>query len=236
MKKYLYVNGDSHTAQCYPDSEPIEPTATKILADKFDLEYKNSALPGGSNQRIIRTAWQDLLAYDPAETVVVIGWSSFERTEWYRHGHWHQICGDAHYSVDLEIKELWQHHIDAWWENRHYENFRIMSQQHQDIWLFHQQLNSAGYATLFYQGCDTFFFDGCPQQDQQFELSWIDDVWAHNPYVTLNDDNSRTVENFSRWALSQGFVHTDNRAHFGADAHRAWADYLEPMFKSKLAK
>jgi hypothetical protein len=232
MKKYLYVNGDSHTATCYPDSGP---TATKILADKFNFHYKNSALPGGSNQRIIRTSWQDLRKFNPAETVVIIGWSSFERTEWYRHGHWHQICGDAHYSVDLEIKELWQHHIDAWWSNQHYENFRIMAEQHQAIWLFHQQLIDSGFSVLFYQGCDTFFFDGCPQQDQQFELPW-QDVWVHDPYVKLESDNTRTVENFSRWALNNGFEHTDNRAHFGPAAHQAWAIYLEPWLDLKSAK
>lgn len=232
MKKYLYVNGDSHTAQCYPNSGP---TATKILADKFGLEYKNTAMPGGSNQRIIRTSWQDLQKFNPAETVVIIGWSSFERTEWHRQGQWHQICGDAHYSVVSEIKELWQHHIDAWWSNQHYENFRIMAEQHQAIWLFHQQLMNLGFTVLFYQGCDTFFFDGCPQQDQQFELFW-QDVWVHDPYVKLESDNTRIVENFSRWALNNGFRHTDNRAHFGADAHRAWAAYLEPWLERKLAK
>lgn len=233
MSITLYVNGDSHTAQTYPDDGQ---TATQLLAKKFNLEYINQALPGGSNQRIIRTAWQDLRDLDPAKTIVVIGWTSFERTEWYHDGIWHQICGDANYKVDREIKELWQHHIDAWWSNQHFENFRIMAEQHNAIWLFHHQLKELGYRTLFYQGCDTFFFDGCPQQDQKFNHTWLPNVWTHKPYVTVNPDNSRTVENFSRWALEQGFQHTDDRAHFGADAHAAWANYLQPWLELKLAK
>lgn len=232
MKTHLYVNGDSHTAQCYPNSGL---TATEILANKFNLHYKNSAVPGGSNQRIIRTSWQQLRDYDPKTTLVVIGWSSFERTEWYQQGQWHQICGDSNYAIDPTIKDLWQHHIRAWQANVHYENFRIMIEQHQAIWLFHQQLIDLGFSVLFYQGCDTFFFDGCPQQDQGFELDW-NDVWVHDPYVRLNPDNSRTVENFSRWALNHGFSHTDNRAHFGSDAHSAWAEYLEPWLVRTLAK
>lgn len=233
MKQHLYVNGDSHTAQCYPNNGP---SATQILADKFNLTYKSSALPGGSNQRIIRTSWQDLKHYEPCKTVVVIGWSSFERTEWYNQGQWHQICGDPHYQVNKSIKELWQHHMDAWWANNHYENFRIMIEQHQAIWVFQQQLTDQGFSVLFYQGCDTFFFDGCPQQDQSFELPWPADIWAHNPYVRVGPDNTRHVENFSVWAKNQGFCHTDNRAHFGSDAHQAWAKYLEPWLERKLAK
>lgn len=233
MSITLYVNGDSHTAQTYPNNSE---TATQLLAKKFNFNYINHAKPGGSNQRIMRTTWQDLADLEPATTIVVIGWSSFERTEWFLHGVWHQICGDAHYAVDAKIKDLWQHHTQAWYENQHYENFRIMAEQHNSIWLFHHQLQRQGYRTLFYQGCDTFFFDGCPQQDQGFELEWLPNTWVHSPYVTLNPNNSRTVENFSRWALNQGFTHTDNRAHFGGDAHAAWADYLQPWLELKLAK
>ena len=42
----LFVNGDSHTAQVYPNGGN---SATEQLAKKFNWEYENIAVPGGSN-------------------------------------------------------------------------------------------------------------------------------------------------------------------------------------------
>ena len=227
----IYVNGDSHTAQVYPQGN----SAVDQLGKRIGYNVINDALPGGSNQRIIRTTLERLPSLDPADTVIVIGWSSFERTEWYYQDSWYQICGDPWYKVPPELKQVWQLHMDAWHANERYENFRIMQEQHAAIWRFHHVLHQLGYKTLFYQGCDTFFFDGCPQQDQPYALPWLP-VWVHNPYMTLNPDNSRTIENFSLWALDQGFLHSDNRSHFGQDTHDAWADYLEPQLRKLIAK
>jgi hypothetical protein len=95
-------------------------------------------------------------------------------------------------------------------------------------------LKQLGYHALFYQGCRTFFFDGCPQQDQPFDLLWQDNVWVHNPYVKLIANNERYIESFSHYLESKGFNHTDNRAHYGKDAHQCWADYLDPYVKTQL--
>jgi hypothetical protein len=225
--KTLYVNGDSHTANVYPAGV----TAAQHLAQHFNCSVINDALAGGSNQRIIRTTLERLPSLDPTDTVILIGWSSFERTEWYYSGQWHQICGDQWYQIIPDLQQVWQQHLLAWHVNSHYENFRLMQEQHSAIWRFHNTLVQLGYHFCFYQGCDTFFFDGCPQQDQDFKLPWNSRTWIHDPYVQITADNSRLVENFSRWALSQGFSHSDDRAHFGQDAHTAWAKYLQPYLE-----
>jgi hypothetical protein len=95
-------------------------------------------------------------------------------------------------------------------------------------------LKHLGYQTLFYQGCRTFFFDGCPQQDQNFQLPWNDGVWVHNPYVHVTSDNDRHIESFSHYVESKGVSYTDDRAHYGKIAHECWADYLDPYVKTKL--
>jgi hypothetical protein len=86
---------------------------------------------------------------------------------------------------------------------------------------------------LFYQGCDTFFFDGMPQQDQEFKLPWDKDVWVHNPYVTITE-HDRCGESFSQYVGSKGCKHTDNLAHYGADAQDIWAEYLSPYLQHKI--
>ena len=77
--KHLWVNGDSHTAGSYSPNEISNNFACQT-ASYFDLEYTNIALPGGSNQRIIRTTTEALPDLDPADTFILIGWSSWERT------------------------------------------------------------------------------------------------------------------------------------------------------------
>jgi len=227
----LFVNGDSHTAQVYGHQGN---TATEILAGKYKLSYTNIALPGGSNQRIIRTTLDSLSDLDPKSTLIVIGWSSFERTEWFYRDQWFQICGDAYYKVDTDLQNLWKQHIDSWWINDNHECWRRQADQHHAIWMFHRLLHQLGYQFLFYQGCKTFFFDGCPQQDMEFRLPWVKGTWVHNPYVQLTADNQRMIESFSHYVQSQGCQHTDDREHFGQDAHNAWAEYLEPYLLEKI--
>jgi len=227
----LFVNGDSHTARVY-GSEAL--SATQLLAQRYQCGYHNIALPGGSNQRIIRTTIESLKDLDPKSTLIVIGWSSFERTEWFFQDQWHQICGDAQYAVDKQLQELWHQHIESWWHDDNHECWRRQADQHHAIWVFHRLLHDLGYEFLFYQGCKTFFFDGCPQQDQPFRLPWIPNTWVHDPYVQISQDNERVIESFSHYVESLGYQHTDDRAHFGADAHEAWANYLDAWVQSKL--
>jgi hypothetical protein len=227
----MYVNGDSHTAQVY-GMEGV--TATELLAKKYHCNYINEALPGGSNQRIIRTTIEKLPSLNPATTLIIIGWSSFERTEWYYNDQWHQICGDANYQVDLELKHVWQQHLDSWSADDNHECWRRQADQHHGIWVFHNLLKQLGYSVLFYQGCRTVFFEGCPQQDQNFRLPWQDNIWVHNPYVFVTPENVRHSEGFSHYAESKGFSYVDDRAHYGQDAHDCWAEYLDPHVKTKL--
>jgi hypothetical protein len=227
----MFVNGDSHTAQVYGDAGP---TATQQLAEKYHCDYMNLALPGGSNQRIIRTTLEHVKKLDPRSTLIIIGWSSFERTEWFFQGAWHQICGDANYAVDPALDKLWRQHIDSWWCDDNHECWRRQADQHHAIWTFHRLLHDLGYEFLFYQGCKTFFFDGCPQQDMDFRLPWIADTWVHDPYIRVTNDNERVIESFSHWAELQGYAHADDRAHFGHDTHSAWAWHMDDAVRVKL--
>ena len=227
----MFVNGDSHTARVYGSEAP---TATQLLAEKYHCRYTNIALPGGSNQRIIRTTLEHLASLDPGSTLIIIGWSSFERTEWFFQDQWHQICGDVNYLVAPDLQELWSQHIDSWWSNDNHECWRRQADQHHAIWTFHRLLHQLGYSMIFYQGCRTFFFDGCPQQDQEFRLPWVPECWAHDPYVRVTEHDQRQSQSFSHFAEAQGFKHADHSAHYGEDAHLAWADFLDGLVQSKL--
>lgn len=236
MNLSLFVNGDSHTARVYNDSGL---TATELLANSFNLDYENIALAGGSNQRIIRTTLEKLDTLDPKKTIIVIGWSSFERTEWYFKDQWHQICGDPYYTVDDNLKKLWEDHINSW-NNSDVERFSRSTDQHHSIWIFHKLLKKLGYKFLFYQGTKMAFFDGCLYHNWNYRLSWEPDTWVHDPYVRLLDEkkpvneSNMYRESFSWYVESQGCRQTDDRAHYGSDAHRVWAEYLTPYLTNKI--
>jgi hypothetical protein len=230
--KTLYVNGDSHSAQVY-GHEHAGTSFVEQLAKRFSAKLINQALPGGSNQRIIRTATEDLRSLDPNDTFVLIGWSSFERAEWYYNQQWHKIAGSSAYTLPEDLVDTGQRHLN----NFHTDMTHCLNchlEQHQAIWNFHNNLISQGYQFMFFQGCETFFFDGLPEQDKNFTLPWKINTWAHDPYVTVLPDNTRHIESFSHLCLAQGFNHSDQYAHFGQDAHDYWADFLTPKIQNLI--
>jgi hypothetical protein len=228
--KTLYVNGDSHSHHVY--GVPGKSFAEQ-LAEKFSASLINQSLPGGSNQRIIRTTIEDLKLLNPKETFVLIGWSSFERAEWYHNNSWHNIVGSDAYELPIELVDLGRKHLSKFDEDMTY-CLNCHVQQHQNIWSFYNHLITQGYQFLFFQGCQTFFFDGLPEQDRNFGFPWRPDTWAHNPYVTVLPDDSRYIESFSHLCLQQGFQHADNYLHFGQDAHNYWSEYLTPKIQNLL--
>ena len=225
--KHLWVNGDSHTAGSYSPVN-VENTFAQQLAEQFDLAYTNIALPGGSNQRIIRTTIESLPNLDPSETFILIGWSSWERTEWYYNNQWHPICGDPGYNIPEFIKQRWEennsyfqrHFVDRTAEQ---EIWRCAKEQEHAIWTFHHLLNNLGYRFLFFQGCEYPFF-----QQQQGEINsklpWLPGTWAHDPYQETG---------FSHYSRAQGFKR-DHLWHYGPDAHTAWAQVLIPQVRAMI--
>lgn len=225
--KHLWVNGDSHTAGSYSPANVENPFA-KQIATHFDLDYTNIALPGGSNQRIIRTTVEALTDLDPADTFILIGWSSWERTEWYFNGEWHAICGDPSYNMPEFIQKRWQENNDYFQQHfvdrtAEQEIWRCGKEQEHAIWTFHKLLHNLGYKFLFFLGCEYPFFQ---QEDQHSNsrLTWLPGTWAHDPYYETG---------FSHHSRGQGFER-DSKWHYGQEAHDTWAAVLMPQVNAIL--
>lgn len=226
MKK-LWVNGDSHTAGTYSPFNVEHPFA-KQLAKKFDLEYTNIAVAGGSNQRIIRTTVEALPDLDSKETFILIGWSSWERTEWYWNNTWHQICGDPGYNIPEFAHSRWQRHSDHG-KNQFsdavsdHDLWTKSKEQEHAIWVFHKLLENLGYKFLFFRGCaNTFRWEST--QEYSSKLPWSPHSWAHDPYMPTG---------FSEFSQQNGHI-KDAWWHYGQEAHNDYADFLTPMMRSKL--
>lgn len=227
--KHLWVNGDSHTAGSYSPTN-ITNTFAKQIADHFDLAYTNIALPGGSNQRIIRTTVEALPTLNPTDTFLLIGWSSWERTEWYYNHQWHAISGDPGYNIPEFIQQRWQENNEYF--QRHFvdrtaeqEIWRCGKEQEHAIYTFHRLLHNLGYKFLFFLGCEYPFF----QQEEaggeiNTELEWLPGTWAHDPYKETG---------FSHHSRYLGFER-DTKWHYGQDAHDAWAQKLIPQVNTLI--
>jgi hypothetical protein len=229
--KHLWVNGDSHTAGSYTPVT-IKNTFALQTAQHFDLDYTNIAEPGGSNQRIIRTTIQALPQLNPLDTFILIGWSSWERTEWYYNNQWHKICGDPGYNVPEFMHQRWhenneyfqRHFVDR---NAEQEIWRCAKEQEHAIWNFHVLLHNLGYKFLFFLGCEyPFFHQQELDKGTHSFLPWLPGTWAHDPYQETG---------FSHHSMQQGFVR-DDQWHFGQDAHDAWAKVLIDQVHARISQ
>jgi hypothetical protein len=226
MKK-LWVNGDSHTAGSYSPHNVKQPFA-KQVAQALDLDYTNISLPGGSNNRIIRTTIEALPKLDPQETFILIGWSSWERTEWYWNNQWYAMCGDPGYQVPDFAKARWQQHADHYanqFDNKisDHDLWTKSKEQEHAIWVFHQLLHNLGYKFLFFLGCaNAFRWESTNKKSSQ--LPWLPDTWAHDPYRPTG---------FSEYCQAREHVR-DELWHYGQEAHNDYAKYLTAQVKLKL--
>lgn len=91
-KKVLYVNGCSHSCGCEisyigssREPEDLQKSWGGQLAEHYGLLHVNDAVPGQSNYAIhsntIHSILKLLETYSPDEIMVVIGWTSIDRTE-----------------------------------------------------------------------------------------------------------------------------------------------------------
>lgn len=223
----LYINGDSHSAgaeavntYCFaeddskyrtlgrlPHPDNLAVSYGQILADKMSYHLHCDAESASSNHRIIRTTWDYIKNQQP--DFVVVGWSTWERKEF----------------RDIETGINWQvnaggvgHDWPEWLKNEYPEFVRSidwaneMRHSHSKIHQFHLDLKRRNIRHLFF---NTYSYFDAEQLGQTY--TWGDCyLEPYNPQGT-----------YYEWCLAQGFkTVSKNSYHFGADAHRAWAEHL----------
>ena len=219
----LYVNGDSHSAgaeavnsfafaeddplysglgrQPHPDNERVSYGC--LIANAFFAILHCDAESASSNDRIIRTAREYLTQHKP--DAIIIGWSTWEREEWlYNDRYWQINAGGAGYDWPEELK----HRYHDWVTSLDY---RQKERDAQDkIWALHQELSDIPH----------LFFNSYLALDFTEHRDWGDSYLY--PY-----DNAYT---YYHWLKDHGYNTVNPHSyHFGADAHRAWADFLIPQ-------
>ena len=237
----LYINGDSHSAGSElalgvdnnlvafkgddgkywrtlgtPQAMDAHPECIKLsygvtLAKKLKYNYLCDAVPGGSNQRIFRRFTE----LDIKPDLVVIGWSTWERTEFYDevNNRWWQISAHEGKDWPETIKYKYKEYITKLdWD-------ACMAQSHSMIYQLHLELQEKSIPHIFF---NTYSY---------FNTNSITPVDWNNCYIDPYNPNGT----FFNWCKNNGFkTVTENSFHYGKDAHDAWANYLYQMTQSTV--
>lgn len=222
----LYVNGDSHAAAAeavnphafaeddgryyfmgrLPHPDNLAVSWGRLLSERLKAAFHYGCESASSNARIIRTTrdWIDKNPEKLARTLIVIGWSTWEREEW--------LIDDTYYQVNASgIDIVPKAHKKRYKEYVATVNWAEKTQQaHNDIWAFHNELNDQNIKHIFFNG-NTNFAQISDKKD--WGISYID------PY-----DAKMTYDAILR---SNGFdTVSPNSYHFGKEAHSFWSQFV----------
>lgn len=222
----LYVNGDSHTAAAEavnphafaeddsrywhlerrPHPDNLAVSWGKVLSDKLKATFHCGAESASSNTRIIRTTrdWIEQNKRNLYRTVIIIQWSTWEREEWLIDGTYYQVNASG---IDV-VPESHQQRYKEYIANINWK--QKQENAHNQIWSFHHELKDSGIQHLFFNGNTAF--DKISEQQN----------WGIN-YIGPYDENMTYHSILQKTGMD---TVAPNSYHYGADAHRWWAQYL----------
>lgn len=221
----LYVNGDSHTAAAEavnphafaeddskywhlrrrPHPDNLAVSWGKLLADRLKATFHCDAESASSNNRIIRTAknWIQRNEKNLYRTVMVIQWSTWEREEWIIEDEYYQVNASGIDVIPASHQQQYKEFIaNINWQEK-------TEQAHEKIWDFHLYLNSLNIPHVFFNG-NTCFDKVRNQQD--WGSSYIGPYNAESTFHNVLSKKFDPVAPHS-W-------------HYGAEAHRHWANHI----------
>lgn len=246
MKSLLYVNGCSHSCGAeisYVGSmrEPkdLDSSWAGKLANKYDLFHYNDAVSGNSNETILSTTINSVLKlldeYNPKELLVIIGWSSFERTDFIYEGTRYRFvpgCQELDYfkewpKVVKRAFDNWIISTDPYNESMNkfsliYYSMRNFLKLHQIDYYFFNAVNHVHYpaVNLLHE------LDKHTPNHKLFKL-----MEADNNYLNPFDKESC----YYQYMRTRYDGHVGGRNHhFLEDAQDEWAKILEEKIKHKL--
>lgn len=242
----VYVNGDSHSAgaeavkpYCFAQDDPAywrlgkQPHPDNIqasygcnIANHLGAVLDCDAESAASNDRIMRTTRQYLEQHEP--DLVIIGWSTWEREEWFHDNVYYQVTASGTDSVPPALQDRYRKWVI---DQDHVARERKMLYWHDQIYQLHQTLVSRSIPHLFFNTYSNF---STIRQRQ---------VTTHAVTVIPNeyDWSESYVEPYNQncayyyWLKMQGHATVNpNSYHYNAQAHRAWSDFLLENYINKL--
>ena len=217
----LYVNGDSHSAG--HDAGGPEFAYGIHIADFLGYDYVCEAQPGCSNDSIIYRTLKYLESNTP--DFLIIGWSTWERETWY----WNQQPYNFTSSGTDSVHPMLEDFYKEWVIDSSKETVQRQKERdnHIKIYLLHKLLKSQNIKHLFFN-CYNYFFFNVQYKEERYN-------WGHQNQNYIDPYNKNFTYYF--WLEQQGYRPSNPKFyHYGADAHRAWADFLLPKVQTVLTQ
>ena len=191
----LYANGDSHTA---PDFGYVN-----IVAQEFNCDLINQAQSGSSNTSILRRTREYLEHTIP--DFIIIGWSTWEREEWYHNDRYYTVTASGTNSVPEELANKYKQWVTEQTSDRQSEK---SVEWHEYIYSFHLELEQKNIRHLFFNCMYDFI-----RKNQTY--NW------NSAYVEPYDKD----QSFYHYLKNKG-LRPDEWYHYEADGHKVWAEFL----------
>jgi hypothetical protein len=213
----LYVNGDSHSMG--HDAGGPDFSYGRHIADALGWDFVCDAAAGCSNPSIIRRTADYLETQTP--DFVIIGWSTWERETWWStNGRSYHVTGSGLDTLPEDLHERYKTWVIE--SDKDYFRQQKESLNHELIWATHNTLKNRNIPHLFFNCYSQFFYTHAFNKPK---YPWGDSYV--DPY------NRNTTYYF--WLEQQGYKPANPKFyHYGADAHRAWADFLLPKVQKLL--
>jgi hypothetical protein len=220
----LYVNGDSHTAAAEavnnhafaeddgalfymgraPHPANLAVSWGKCLSQAIKASFHCGAESASSNQRIIRTTREWLAQPKYQDTLVVIQWSTWEREEWLYNDVYYQVNASGIDHVPAELQQRYKEFVvGVDWQ-------QCTEHWHNEIWNFHQELESQNIPHIFFNGNSSF---ERIQDRRDWGTSYIGPYDPKSTYSSILEQNGHQTVAPDSW-------------HFGKEAHSFWANYV----------
>lgn len=227
----IYFNGDSNTAATELPS--VECGYAYKLAKKLGADsIRNDSYAGCSNMRIIKTTESYLRECDAIKSYpdfMIIGWTSYEREEWWSDEMNEPISLNTHIFAFDEIKSTprYQYWFNYQAMDNHY-SIQMAKFYNTQIHNLHLELKNRKISHLFFPAIQSFsYFEArIDHKDfaRVFRLDW------HDNFLNAYDENFSMIN----WIEDRGFQEiTPKQAHYPEPAQEAWADYLEKYIREK---
>jgi len=201
----LYVNGDSNSAGS--ECQDLKKSWPQTLADRLGSTLINDAKDGASNPRIMRTASQALANADK-NTLVVIGWTSWEREEWIYRNQYYDVNSGGHDTLPVELQERYK----QWVAEQSPDQQSIKSRNmHDQIHRLHRSFKERKIPHVFFNALMPF---------QHNLLDPVHKDW-HKCYMGPYDNDS----SYHWYLKNHGWKPTKNN-HYTDEAQQVWADVL----------
>jgi hypothetical protein len=235
----LYVNGDSNSAgaeainpYAFAEDDPLywalgrkpHPDNLRVSYGCIIANYLNAVLECGaesasSNQRIMRTT-NEYLQTEPKPDMIIIGWSTWEREEWFHDGVYYQVTGGGTDTVPNVLKDQYKNWVI---KQDYIERERKLLEWHDKIYKFHIDLEQKDIPHVFFNAYSDFSQIRSRRITTHNATEAPPEYDWNGCYVDPYDQNHA----YYYWLKNKGFDTVKPTSyHFGADAHQAWADFL----------